>query len=68
MTVTMKNRFLIYLSFFASMFLIYGYTKNDPKQLRNLTPLILFSIAYGSAMGSIGTPSGGGRNVIMLDY
>ena len=44
------------------------FTKKDPKQLRNLTPLILFSIAYGSAMGSIGTPSGGGRNVIMLDY
>ena len=44
------------------------YTNNDPKKLRNLTPLILFSIAYGSAMGSIGTPSGGGRNVIMLDY
>ncbi len=44
------------------------YTKKDPKQLRNLTPLLLFSIAYGSAMGSIGTPSGGGRNVIMLDY
>ena len=44
------------------------YTKSDPKKLRNLTPLILFSIAYGSAMGSIGTPSGGGRNVIMLDY
>jgi solute carrier family 13 (sodium-dependent dicarboxylate transporter), member 2/3/5 len=44
------------------------YTNNNPKKLRNLTPLILFSIAYGSAMGSIGTPSGGGRNVIMLDY
>lgn len=44
------------------------FTKSDPKQLRNLTLLILFSIAYGSAMGSIGTPSGGGRNVIMLDY
>lgn len=44
------------------------FTKSDPKKLRNLTPLILFSIAYGSAMGSIGTPSGGGRNVIMLDY
>jgi sodium-dependent dicarboxylate transporter 2/3/5 len=38
------------------------------KNIRNLTALILFSIAYGSAMGSIGTPSGGGRNVIMLDY
>ena len=44
------------------------FTNNDPKKLQNLTPLILFSIAYGSAMGSIGTPSGGGRNVIMLDY
>lgn len=43
------------------------YTKTDPKQLKRLTPLLLFSIAYGSAMGSIGTPSGGGRNVIMLD-
>ncbi|GIT40409.1 MAG: hypothetical protein Ct9H300mP9_2590 [Candidatus Neomarinimicrobiota bacterium] len=30
--------------------------------------MILFSIAYGSAMGSIGTPSGGGRNVIMIGY
>jgi len=44
------------------------FTRSDPKQLKRLTPLILFSIAYGSAMGSIGTPSGGGRNVIMLDY
>ena len=43
------------------------FTKADPKQLKRLTPLLLFSIAYGSAMGSIGTPSGGGRNVIMLD-
>jgi sodium-dependent dicarboxylate transporter 2/3/5 len=44
------------------------FTKANPKQLKRLTPLLLFSIAYGSAMGSIGTPSGGGRNVIMLDY
>lgn len=44
------------------------FTKADPKQLKRLTPLLLFSIAYGSAMGSIGTPSGGGRNVIMLNY
>jgi sodium-dependent dicarboxylate transporter 2/3/5 len=44
------------------------FTNADPKQLKRLTPLLLFSIAYGSAMGSIGTPSGGGRNVIMLDY
>ena len=30
--------------------------------------MLLFSIAYGSAIGSIGTPSGGGRNVIMIGY
>ena len=34
----------------------------------NLTTLILFSIAYGSTVGSIGTPSGGARNAIMLEY
>ena len=33
-----------------------------------LSSLLLFSIAYGCAMGSIGTPSGGGRNVIMIGY
>ena len=30
--------------------------------------MLLFSIAYGCAIGSIGTPSGGGRNVIMIGY
>ncbi len=44
------------------------HTSNDPKKIASLTALILFSIAYGSAMGSIGTPSGGGRNVIMMGY
>ena len=33
-----------------------------------LSTLLLFSIAYGCAVGSIGTPSGGGRNVIMIGY
>ena len=33
-----------------------------------LSALLLFSIAYGCALGSIGTPSGGGRNVIMIGY
>ena len=37
-------------------------------QIPNLTALILFSIAYGSTVGSIGTPSGGARNAIMLEY
>lgn len=40
----------------------------DNRSTAKLAALILFSIAYGSAMGSIGTPSGGGRNVIMLGY
>ena len=30
--------------------------------------LTLFSIAYGTIIGSIGTPSGGARNVIMINY
>ena len=34
----------------------------------NLSTLLLFSIAYGCAIGSVGTPSGGGRNVIMIGY
>lgn len=34
----------------------------------NLSTLLLFSIAYGCAIGSIGTPSGGGRNIIMIGY
>ena len=43
-------------------------TSSDPKKVAVLASLLLFSIAYGSAMGSIGTPSGGGRNVIMMGY
>ena len=34
----------------------------------HLSTVLLFSIAYGCAIGSIGTPSGGGRNVIMIGY
>ena len=37
-------------------------------QATKLSTLLLFSIAYGCAVGSIGTPSGGGRNVIMIGY
>ncbi|MFQ6608549.1 MAG: SLC13 family permease [Fidelibacterota bacterium] len=43
-------------------------TSSDAKKVAGLAALLLFSIAYGSAMGSIGTPSGGGRNVIMMGY
>ena len=38
-----------------------GFEKN-PK----LSKLLLFAIAYGATIGGIGTPSGGGRNVIMM--
>lgn len=34
----------------------------------NITALLLFSIAYGSKLGSVGTPSGGARNAIMIEY
>ncbi len=43
-------------------------TSDDPKTVHRLSTILLFSIAYGCAMGSIGTPSGGGRNVIMIGY
>ncbi len=44
------------------------FTNADKDQVRNLSALFLFSIAYGSIIGSIGTPSGGARNAIMLIY
>ena len=43
-------------------------TSKDQKVVHRLARLLLFSIAYGCAIGSIGTPSGGGRNVIMIGY
>ena len=43
-------------------------TSSQPEKVKNLSALLLFSIAYGSLVGSIGTPSGGGRNAIMLSY
>ena len=44
------------------------FTSKAGKNVTNLSANILFSIAYGSLIGSIGTPSGGGRNVILLNY
>lgn len=43
-------------------------TSDDPKQVRALAAVILFSICYGAAIGSIATPSGGARNAIMIGY
>jgi len=44
------------------------FTSGDAKSKSGLTAALLFSIAYGATIGSIGTPSGGGRNVIMMNY
>ncbi len=54
----------------AAMFLPVGIalTVKSGKDLRSLGKLIMFSIAYGTAIGSLGTPSGGARNVIMIEY
>jgi len=43
-------------------------TSDDPKKVRNLAAVLLFSIAYGSSIAGIGTPSGGARNAIMVGY
>ena len=40
----------------------------DTGKATKLSSVLLFSIAYGCAIGSIGTPSGGGRNAIMIGY
>jgi len=41
---------------------------DDPEKRRALAVLFLFSISYACAMAGIGTPSGGARNAIMIDY
>lgn len=38
------------------------------RPIPNLTALLLFAIAFGSRVGSVGTPSGGARNAIMVEY
>jgi len=43
-------------------------TSNDPKKVRNLAAVLLFSICYGASVAGIGTPSGGARNAIMIGY
>jgi sodium-dependent dicarboxylate transporter 2/3/5 len=43
-------------------------TSDDPKKVRNLAAVVLFSIAYGASIAGIGTPSGGARNAIMIGY
>ncbi len=43
-------------------------TSDDPKKVRNLAAVLLFSICYGASVAGIGTPSGGARNAIMIGY
>lgn len=43
-------------------------TSDDPKKVRSLAAVLLFSIAYGCSVAGIGTPSGGARNAIMIGY
>ena len=43
-------------------------TSDDPKEVRNLAAVLLFSISYGCSIAGIGTPSGGARNAIMIGY
>lgn len=38
------------------------------KNVPNLARLLLFSIAFGCCIGGLGTPSGGGRNVVMIGF
>ncbi len=44
------------------------FTSEDGEKVHGLSAVLLFSIAYGCLIGSIGTPSGGGRNVIIMSY
>ena len=43
-------------------------TSDDPKKVRSLAAVLLFSISYGCSVAGIGTPSGGARNAIMIGY
>ena len=43
-------------------------TSDDPKKVRNLAVVLLFSISYGCSIAGIATPSGGARNAIMVGY
>jgi len=44
------------------------FNTRSTRSTTQLSAALLFSIAYGATIGSIGTPSGGGRNVIMMNY
>ena len=43
-------------------------TSDNPKDIRNLAAVLLFSISYGCSIAGVATPSGGARNAIMISY
>jgi len=43
-------------------------TSDDDRKLRPLAVVIMFCIGYGCSIAGIGTPSGGARNAIMMEY
>ncbi len=47
---------------------IVGLVQRDHPQVRGLAAVLIFSVAYGAQIAGVGTPSGGARNAIMLDY
>ncbi len=47
---------------------ILGHVRHETPDVRGLAAVLLFAIAYGTAIAGIGTPSGGARNAIMIDY
>ncbi|MFN2432018.1 MAG: DASS family sodium-coupled anion symporter, partial [Gemmatimonadota bacterium] len=42
--------------------------EQQSERVEELGAMLLLSIAYGCALGALGTPSGGARNAIMIDY
>lgn len=38
------------------------------KKVPQFTKALMFSIAFGATIGGLGTPSGGGRNVVMIGF
>jgi sodium-dependent dicarboxylate transporter 2/3/5 len=40
----------------------------DPRKSPRLSALLLFSVAYACAIAGVGTPSGGARNAIVIEY
>lgn len=43
-------------------------TANDVTKTHNLAAILLFSISYGCSIAGIATPSGGARNIIIINY